>query len=74
MDDFDVFNNLDTHLTKLWLCFDKYKEFGISLNPDKCMFLVHKGVILGYIVSKEGKLLISQKQFGYCPYVYPKNN
>jgi len=25
LDDFNVFNNLDTHLPKLWLCFDKCK-------------------------------------------------
>jgi hypothetical protein len=56
LDDFSVFNNLDTHLPKLWLYFDKCKEFGINLNPEKCMFLVHSSVILGYVVSKEGKL------------------
>jgi hypothetical protein len=35
---------------------EKCKEFGINLNPEKCMFLVHSSVILGYVVSKEGKL------------------
>jgi hypothetical protein len=54
LDDFNVFNNLDTHLTKLWLCFDKCREFSISLNLEKCMFLVHLGVILGYVLFKEG--------------------
>jgi hypothetical protein len=61
LDDFSVFNNLDTHLPKLRLCFDKCWEFGISLNPKKYMFLVHLGVILGYMVSKEGKLPDSNK-------------
>jgi len=37
LDDFSMFNNLDTHLPKLWLCFDKCREFGISLNLNKCM-------------------------------------
>jgi hypothetical protein len=27
------------------------------LNLEKCMFLVHSRVILGYVVSKEGMLL-----------------
>lgn len=58
LDDFSVFNDLDTHLTKLQLCFDKCSEFYITLNPKKCMFLVHLGIIL---VSKEGKLLDSKK-------------
>jgi hypothetical protein len=56
LDDFNVFNNLYTHLPKLQLCFDKCREFGISLNLEKCMFLMHFGIILRYVVSKEGKL------------------
>jgi hypothetical protein len=56
MDDFSMFNDLNIHLPKLWLCFDICRKFDISLNPQKCMFLVHLGVILGYVVSKEGKL------------------
>jgi hypothetical protein len=47
LDDFNLFNNLDTHLPKLQLCFDKCKQFGIGLNPQKCMFLMHSSVILG---------------------------
>jgi hypothetical protein len=61
LDDFSMFNDLDTHLPKLWLWFDKCKEFDISLNPKKCMFLVLWNVILGYMVSKEGKLLDLKK-------------
>ncbi len=36
--------------------FDKCQEFSISQNMEKCMFLVYLGVILGYVVSKVGKL------------------
>jgi hypothetical protein len=61
LDDFSVFSNLDTHLLKLQLCFDKCREFGISLNLEKYMFLVHSCVILGYVVSKEGKLSYLKK-------------
>ncbi len=56
LDDFNVFSDFKTQLVKLHLCFDKHQEFGISLNPKKCMFLVYSGVILGYIVFKVGKL------------------
>jgi hypothetical protein len=28
----------------------------ISFNPNKCAFLVFSGLILGFIVSKEGKI------------------
>ncbi len=56
LDYFNVFSDQNTHLQKLCLCFNKCREFGISLNTNKCMFLVYSTVILGYIVSQEGKL------------------
>jgi hypothetical protein len=56
LDDFNVFNDLKTHLAKLWLCFEKCHEFGVNLNLEKCMFLVYSRVIFGYVVSKAGKL------------------
>jgi len=61
LDDFIVFNNLSTHLEKLKKCFLKCKEYGISLNPDNCAFMVCFGTILGFIVSKEGKTLDVKK-------------
>jgi hypothetical protein len=33
LDDFTIYSDMDTHLQKLKLCFQKYKEFGINLNP-----------------------------------------
>jgi hypothetical protein len=56
-----MFSALNTHLPKLRLCFDKCREFNISLNLKKCMFLMHSCVILGYVVSKEDKLLDLKK-------------
>jgi hypothetical protein len=56
MDDFIVYSDMDNHLQKLKLCFQKCKEYGIILNPDKCAFMVFSGMILGFIISKEGKL------------------
>jgi hypothetical protein len=47
---------MESHLQKLRLCFQKCKEYDISLNPDKCAFMVFSGIILGYIVSKKNKL------------------
>ena len=55
LDDFSVYSDTVTHLEKLQKCFQKCREFGISLNLEKNMFLVHSGIILGDIVSKEGK-------------------
>jgi len=38
LDDFIIYNDMDTHLQKLKLCSQKYKEFGISLNPKNVPF------------------------------------
>ncbi len=32
LDDFIVYGDMDTHINELKLCFQKCKEFGISLN------------------------------------------
>ncbi len=61
LDDFTMFNDLSTHLEKFKKCFLKYKEFGISLNPSMCVFVVFLGTILGFIVSKERKTLNPKK-------------
>jgi len=34
LDDFIVYNDMESHLQKLILCFQKCKEYGISLNPN----------------------------------------
>jgi hypothetical protein len=47
---------MENHSQKLKLCFQKCREYGISLNPNKCAFIVFSKMILGFIVSKEGKL------------------
>ncbi len=48
-------------MDKLRLCFQKCKEFGVSMNIDKCVFMVFSRMILGFIGSKEGKLLDPKK-------------
>jgi hypothetical protein len=53
LDDFTIFNDLSTHLEKLNKWFLKCKEYGISLNPKKCAFMVCSGTILEFIISKE---------------------
>ncbi len=47
---------MDNHSQKFILCFPKCREYGISLNLDNCAFMVFLGMILGFIISKEGKL------------------
>ena len=55
LDDFSVYSDVATHLPKLRLVFERCRQYGVSLNPDKCIFYVPSGVILGYIVCQAGK-------------------
>jgi hypothetical protein len=57
LDDFMVFNHLLTHLEIFIKCFLKCREFGMSPNLDKCAFMVFSGLILSFIVPKEGKVM-----------------
>jgi hypothetical protein len=56
-----MYSDMESHLQKLRLCFQKCREYGISLNLDKCAFMVFSGMILGLIISKERKLLNPEK-------------
>jgi hypothetical protein len=57
-DNFIVFSDSSTQLRK-W--FFKCTEFGISLNLDKCAFMVFSGTILGFIVSTKRKIMDPKK-------------
>jgi hypothetical protein len=61
LDDFTMYNVMETHINKFKLCFQKCKEFWINLNPKKCAFMVYSIMILGFTISREGKLLDVQK-------------
>jgi hypothetical protein len=36
------------------VAFDFLRANGVKLNPEKCVFRVPRGVLLGYIVSQRG--------------------
>ncbi len=61
LDDFIIYSDMKTHLQKFKLSFYKCMEYKINLNPKKCTFMVFSGVIMGFIISKEGKLLNLKK-------------
>jgi hypothetical protein len=73
LDDFIMYSDMENHLQKFKLCFQKCKEYGISLNPNKCAFMVFSGMILSCIVSKEGKLLEPKKIQSIINMPPPKN-
>jgi hypothetical protein len=61
LDDFIVYSDMKNHLQKLRLCFQKCGKYGTNINLDKCAFMVFSGMILGFIVSKQGKLPYPKK-------------
>ena len=55
LDEITVFSkNMADHFQHLRVIYERCREYGISLNPKKSVFLVHEGKLLGFIVSKEG--------------------
>ena len=55
LDDVTIFSGSDDeHLEHLQKTFQKWKMFGLSLNPKKSFFALEEGKLLGHIVSKQG--------------------
>ena len=42
------------HIPALRALFDRLKQYQMRLNPQKCVFRITKGKLLGYIVSEKG--------------------
>lgn len=68
MNDLNLYSkDLMDHPCQLRKFFQRYKEFGISLNPKKCIFEVTKGRLLGYVILEKGisidpkRVLVIQK-------------
>jgi hypothetical protein len=74
LDDFTIYSDMETHLQKLELCFQKCKVYNISLNLEKCVFMVFKKVIIGFIVFKIGKLPNPKKIYAIMNMHSPHNS
>ncbi len=61
LDDFIVYNGMETHMQKFKLCFQKCREYNISLNLEKCVFMIFSRTIIEFIASNENKLLDAKK-------------
>ncbi|KAL3701345.1 hypothetical protein R1sor_019367 [Riccia sorocarpa] len=57
LDDFTIYGSADQHLQQLEKALIKCLENQISLNPEKCVFWVQSGVLLGHIICSEGILM-----------------
>ena len=55
VDDIVVKSKQDDHLiTDLEQTFAKLRANGIKLNPEKCVFGVSRGMLLGFVISERG--------------------
>ena len=55
VDDIVVTSSIrDNYVTDLAETFASLRKAGLSLNPNKCIFGVHKGKVLGCLVSTKG--------------------
>lgn len=52
LNDFMVYNDLDVHLSKLKLCFQKCGEVGVSMNLNKWVFIIFSRLIMGSIIFR----------------------
>ena len=55
LDDITVFSKGDAeHIEHLCRTFEKCRRYGLSLNPQKYLFALEEGKILGHIVTNDG--------------------
>ena len=52
LDDMTVYSkNKEDHIQHLTHIFERCRKYGISLNPNKTIFVVEEGKLLGHIIS-----------------------
>jgi hypothetical protein len=61
LDDFIMYSDMESHLQKLRLCFQKCREYGISLNLNKCAFMVFQGWYWVLLFPKKGNYQIHRR-------------
>ncbi|XP_049866081.1 uncharacterized protein LOC126366827 [Pectinophora gossypiella] len=55
LDDCIIYSHdLDSHIQKLKLVFDRLRQFNLKLQPDKCEFLRREVAYLGHIITDKG--------------------
>ena len=73
IDDFSVFGEKAKHLMHLRLCLERARQFRMSLNPFKSVITVTRGILLGYVISKEGLAIDPKKVEAIQKVAVPKN-
>ena len=58
LDDFSIYGTKTDHIKHLKLCLQRCKEYGLSLNPEKC---ITSGRLLDHVICREGLLIDPKK-------------
>ena len=62
LDDVTIFSKKkEEHAFHLKHIFERYQKYGISLNPNKCVFAVTEGKLLGHVIFKKGISIDSER-------------
>ena len=73
-DHITVFSKSDNeHLDHLRRVFIKCRKFGISLNPEKALFGLEEGKLLGHIISKDGIRIDPARRGAILIITHPRN-
>lgn len=75
LDDIICFSSddLDEHIGKLKLIFERLRDANLTLNPDKCKFMMTETKYLGHIVSKDGVKPDPEKISAIVEYPVPRD-
>lgn len=74
LDDIIVFSkDIETHLQRLELVFQRLQKFNLKLKPSKCHLLQQRVLFLGHILSKEGVATDPSKIRAVEEWTVPKN-
>ena len=53
-DDWTIYSMLNDHCKWLRLMLERYRQILLSLNIKNCIFVTPVGILLGYVICKEG--------------------
>ncbi|CAG9093322.1 unnamed protein product [Plutella xylostella] len=74
LDDVIIYSHdLESHIQKLNLVFDKLRHFNLKLQPDKCEFLRREVAYLGHVITDKGVSPNPEKVKAVSEFPVPKN-
>ncbi|XP_063895318.1 uncharacterized protein LOC135118122 [Helicoverpa armigera] len=74
LDDCIIYSqNLQSHIDKLKLIFDRFREYNLKLQPAKCEFLRREVAYLGHIITDKGVCPNPDKIKAVTQFPTPKN-